>query len=314
LHVPSYLNKFFFRYKTNIFFDSGLSFELLSLKDAKEKIPKEFCIEVKAPNDKVRVKSLRDYFEHKIFLDTPETKITIDYKGYDIKFNYLNFKKDLPVDYTQEIKTTDNDLIESVDMFFNHIKEVICSNNSYEYEIVCNFFASCCAGHKLKYALYWEDCKNQTGKGTVINKIIEILGERAYKTSSIEQVETYTKNFEGRCLINLDEIPIDGVSKTFQDKMKGLITEDDFDCRQMYQNPYSQKNTFNIIITSNNSAISLTQSNQKRYFVNTISDKYQDSVEYFKTLHSKINRQEVNVLIFQRFIKIYEEQIKPTNC
>jgi len=322
--IPTYLNKFFFRYKTEIFFDSGSSFELLSIKQAKEKIPKEFMVKCVNNKGKDINVPLRDYFESSKFLTTPETKLTIDYKepikylkdefirGFTVKYNYLNFKKELPVDYTQEIKETE-DLKESVDMFFKHIKEVLCSNNDYEYDIVCKFFASCCVGHKVKFCLYLEDMKNQTGKGTVVNKILEILGDRAYKTSSIEQIETYTKQFEGRCLINLDEIPVNGVSKTFQDKMKGLITEDYFDCREMYNSPYSQKNTFNLLLTSNNSSISLTQTNQKRYFMPTISDKYQNNKEYFQNLHKKINRPEVNILIFQRFMRIYETEIKPEN-
>lgn len=323
-NIPTYLNKFFFRYKTDIFFDTGLTFELLSINEAKNRIPKEYMVKLVNNEGKVKNISLRDYFESKLFLKTPDTKVNIDYKqpvkyvqtdyvrGFEVPYNYLNFKKELPVDYTQVIKETE-DLTESVDMFFKHIKEVICSNNEYDYDIVCKFFASCCAGHKVKFCLYLEDMKNQTGKGTIINKMLEILGERAHKTSSIEQVETYTKKMEGRCLINLDEIPVNVVSKTFQDKMKGLITEDYFDCREMHQTPYSQRNTFNIILTSNNSSISLTQTNQNRYFMPTISDKYQDNLEYFKTLHKKINRKEVNILIFQRFIKIYEEEIKPIN-
>jgi hypothetical protein len=322
--IHTYISKFFFKYQSEIFFDNGTKFELLSIKQAKEKIPKEFMVKLINNKDKEVNIPLRDYFESKYFLQTPDTKLTIDYKepvkyfkdefvrGFTVKYNYLNFKKDLPVDYTQVIKET-LDFKESVDLFFNHIKEVLCSNNEYEFEIVCKFFAASCAGHKLKFCLYLEDMKNQTGKGTVINKMLEILGDRAFKTSSIEQVESYTKNFEGRCLINLDEIPINGVSKQFQDKMKGLITEDYFDCREMYNSPYSQKNTFNILLSSNNSSISLTQTNQKRYFMPTISDKYQDNEKYFKNLHKKINRPEVNILIFQRFMKIYEEQIKPNN-
>ena len=54
------------------------------------------------------------------------------------------------------------------------------------------------------------------------------------KTSSIENVEKYTKGFEERTLINLDELPVSGTSKILQDSLKALITEPHFDCRAMY--------------------------------------------------------------------------------
>jgi hypothetical protein len=51
--------------------------------------------------------------------------------------------------------------------------------------------------------------------------------------------------------------------KAIGDKLKSLITEPFFDCRTMHQTGYLQKNTFNIIITANNNAITLTQTNNK---------------------------------------------------
>jgi protein gp37 len=83
----------------------------------------------------------------------------------------------------------------------------------------------------------------------------------------------------------------------------------------MYNQGYEQKNTFNIIITSNNNSISLTQSNNIRYFVNTISDKYagNKNTEYFKKLHKTINKEEVKIAIFKEFMNIFETQVKPYN-
>ena len=122
-----------------------------------------------------------------------------------------------------------------------------------------------------------------------------------FETSSIENVEQYTKGFEGRTRINLDELPVSGTSKILQDSLKALITEPHFDCRAMSNQGYEQKNTFNIIITSNNNSISLTQSNNIRYFVNTVSDKYSGNknTEYFKTLHKTINKEVVKIAVLK---------------
>ena len=332
VNVPNYINKFFFKYGNDIFFDNGETFELLTKNDAKNRIPtnykKEIYIE-KTVNSKTKTETkafpLSSYFDMDLWLKTNESKLTIDYikdykfeesvfkRGFSVKYNYLNMKKDLPIDYsiphepTQEIK-------DAVKLFFNHIKEVICSDDENEYETTIKFLASSCAGHKVRIALIWNS-NEQTGKGTVLNYMKELLGDRMCKTSSIENVEKYTKGFEGRTLVNLDELPVSGTSKILQDSLKALITEPEFDCRAMYNQGYAQKNTFNIIITSNNNSISLTQSNNIRYFVNTISEKYagNKNIEYFKKLHKAIKPLEVKRAIFNEFMNIYDTQVKPIN-
>lgn len=320
--VPKYINKFFFRFGNFIFFDNGETFELLNNEQAKKKIPIDFK-RTSIVNGKEKELSLRLYFDYELFLKTPETKLTIDYskdykfidsvyiKGFEVKYNFLNMKKDLPRDYNKVIQLTEENQ-KGVKMFFDHIKNIICSNDYTEYETVIKFFASSCVGHKLKFCLLWQS-KEQTGKGTVLNFMNDLLGKRMVKSSSVENVEKYTKIFEGCSLVNLDELPISGTSKTLQDAMKALITEPEFDCRQMFNNSYSQKNTFNFVITSNNNCISLTQTNQIRYYVNTINDKYIGNKKYFDDLYKHINNEDVKILIYQEFVKIYNEKVKPYN-
>ena len=332
IDVPAYMNKFFFKYGNDIFFDNGQTFELLSRSDAKNRIPKNYKKSVvyetetnQETKKKIKTIPLCDYFDMDLFLKTNDTKLTIDYdkdykfknthfiRGFEVEYNYLNMKKDLPRDYKKVLKpnTETND---GVKLFFNHIKSIICSDDEDEYNTTIKFLASSCAGHKVKIALVWQSLE-QSGKGSVLNYMNDLLGMRMYKTSSVESVEKYTKNFEGRTLINLDELPIAGTSKTLQDALKALITEPSFDCREMYNEGYTQLNTFNIIITSNNNCISLTQSNNIRYYVNTISDKYagNKNTEYFVNLHKVINNDNVKVAIFQEFMRIYETEVKPVN-
>lgn len=325
--VPNYLNKFFFRYGNDIFYDNGETYELLSREEAKNKIPDQYkksvIITTKDGKEKSIDMSLKSYFGHELFLKTYETKLTINYKkefkfvdsqyikGFEVKYNYLNMKKELPRNYDRKIQLTEENK-KGVKMFFDHIKTIICSGDEEEYNTTIKFFASSCVGHKVKFALLWQS-KEQTGKGTILNYMNDLLGKRMVKTSSVENVERYTKIFEGASLINLDELPVSGTSKTLQDTMKALITEPKFDCRAMFNQAYSQDNTFNFVITSNNNCISLTQTNQIRYYVNTINESYIGNKKYFDDLHKVINNEDIKILIFQEFIKIYEEQVKPNN-
>jgi hypothetical protein len=330
--VPEYINKFFFKYGDDIFYDNGETFELLTKANAKNRIPSNYTKDIQIEKNingktKIEIKkfSLSQYFDFDIWLKTNDTKLTIDYnkdfkfiesiykRGFEVKYNFLNMKKDLPRDYSKELKYND-EIKDGVKLFFNHIKEIICSNDDDEYDTTIKFLASSCAGWKVRIALIWNSLE-QSGKGSVLNYLKDLLGDRMFKTSSIENVEKYTKGFEGRTLINLDELPVSGTSKILQDSLKALITEPHFDCRAMYNQGYEQKNTFNIIITSNNNSISLTQSNNIRYFVNTISDKYSGNknTEYFKKLHKTINKEEVKIAIFKEFMNIFETQVKPVN-
>jgi hypothetical protein len=324
--VPEYLNKFFFKYGTDVFYDTGETFQLYNRTDAKKLLPSNYkkVIKVGSKEGKTISKEMciSSYFDTDLFLNTNETRLTIDYekdikfrkkefiRGFEVEYNYLNMKRDLPRDYKQKI-TMKTEIKEGVEMFFNHMKEALCSGYENEYEVVKRFFASSAVGHKLKFALFFQTLKEQTGKGTVLNFLNELFGERMYKTASCEEVTNYNKNFEGRTLVNLDEVA--GSFKTYQDTLKSLITEPTFACRQMMRQPYPQKNTFNIVLCSQNNAILLSQQNNVRYYVPTTSSKYAGNKEYFDKLHGYLKREDIKIAIFQEFVRIYEEEIKPEN-
>jgi hypothetical protein len=141
-----------------------------------------------------------------------------------------------------------------------------------------------------------------------------------YKTSSIEQVTKYNGNFEGRSIINLDELPTYGSNYSdIADILKDLITEPVFTCRRMYSQPYEQKNTFNIIITSNNEAVRISQSNKERYLIAKINECKSGDYAYFKKLNGILKKTEIQKLFYDDMIKRansdnckeWNEDIKP---
>lgn len=338
-NISTYINKFFFKYNSDIFFDNGETYELLSLEEAKKKIPFEYKkAYVITVNGKPEIKEykIRQYFESEMFLNSRESKITIDYdkeykyiekiemRGYKIEYNFLNMKKELPRNYDIKIPIEKKAFVKKgVNLFFDHIKNIICSGYEDEYNVTIKFLASSVIGHKCKIALYWKSNLEQSGKGTVLNTIEKIIGKRMVKTSNVEIIDKYTKQLEGATLINMDEMEeTTSKNKALSDKLKSLITEPNFDCREMYSMPYSQRNTFNIIMTSNNNAIKLTQSNNIRYYVNTINEKYtncnskeeiENKKKYFDELYKYIDEEIVLIGIYKKFKKIYKKEVEPTN-
>ena len=75
IDVPAYMNKFFFKYGNDIFFDNGQTFELLSRSDAKNRIPKNYKKSVvyetetnQETKKKIKTIPLCDYFDMDLFL------------------------------------------------------------------------------------------------------------------------------------------------------------------------------------------------------------------------------------------------------
>ena len=80
--VPQYINKFFFRYGNDIFFDNGEQMQLLTRTHAENRIPHNFEKSLTVcHNDKEYTKKIKlsTYFGHELFLRTPEAKLIIDY-------------------------------------------------------------------------------------------------------------------------------------------------------------------------------------------------------------------------------------------
>jgi hypothetical protein len=214
----------------------------------------------------------------------------------------------------QSLTTTNSNRTSHVEkglkIVYDHIYEVLCSSSDVLFEYVLNFICASFFGRKLRKALLLQS-NERTGKGQILNGLLNsILGERMYKTNSVETIMKYSKPFEGCCLLNFDELPHSENFKGLQDSLKGLITEPTFSCRDMYSPSYTQLNTFNIIISSNNDCIGLSQTNNARYVVLDISEHRIGDIQYFKKLTEALNNDDVKRAFYEdmktRFTKLNE--------
>jgi hypothetical protein len=128
----------------------------------------------------------------------------------------------------------------------------------------------------------------QTGKSLVVDFLQEyVFGPNLIcSTANVENISTYTQYFEGKILANINELPCasTGEFMKIMNKMKTLITDNTFDCRAMYQQPRTSKNTFNFILTSNNDAVTISTTNHKRYKMLDVSNSRINDHRYFTTL------------------------------
>ena len=194
-------------------------------------------------------------------------------EGKTIQKKMLNMKKALPFNEKSLNDIDIDDYATEIEFINNHILEVLTSKNMEQFNYFLNFLAFSAKGKKVRTAIYLQTDEG-VGKGILMNFLNKIFGHRFHKTSSVETITKYTYPLEGRCLINIDELTGDKSLSVhaIQDQLKGLITEGSFDCRDMFKTSYTQKNTFNIIITTNNNAIHLSINNRRRYICLDVSN------------------------------------------
>ena len=321
--AKEYIKKFFFSYQNKIFYNDGISFILYTREDALKLIPNDLKISLMKPNEITKKFekqdiSIKDYLKESEFLNI-EYNPTIDFnkpliftktiniRGHDFVDNFLNMAK--PINYniiTGKTFEKTQEIINNTNLIYSHLENSLCSKNKDCYEYVLNFIACTIGGRKLRKCLYLQS-KERSGKGIILNDVLKnILGSRMYKTNSVESILKYTKPFEGCCLINFDELPHSADYKGVQDNLKGLITEPTFTCRDMYSSGYDQVNTFNVILTTNNDAVSLSQSNNSRYVCLDISEENIGNNDYFKKLSKAIKSEHVLENFYNEMMERYK--------
>lgn len=305
-----YIKEYFFNSGAKVYFRNGNTnqFVLYSDVDALKLISNDLVATENRYGQKVVI------YNAKKFLASTDFKAldyipTIDFSTEEVKFtkpnrggvpiNYINMAKPKPsFDSIQADRTR---LKDELNFVYTHIKTVWANDDTEIYNWILNFLACSMTGkRKLRQCLYLPCNTERAGRGSILNFINAIIGERMYKTSSTEELLKYNKNFEGRSLINFDELPTDGGSfRSVSDTLKALITEPTFPCRDMYNKPYEQKNTFNIIITSNNEAVRITQSNNSRYMICNINTCRVGQHDYFVKLNRILKKPEIQKLFYE---------------
>jgi Family of unknown function (DUF5906) len=319
--LESYFKQFFFKHNTKIFYFNGSTFDLHEQSDAIKLIPNDFILN-KMVADEATKKFKKEEYDAKHFLRSTEFMSkeytpTIDFSkpltfsevktvrgGLKQTINNINMAKPMGIDPDAPPVVMTDYIKEGLEMIYWHIENILCSKDLKAYQYTLNWIASTLAGKKLRKYLYLQSALERAGKGQIIQLLLYILGDRMLKTSSVEVLTTYTKQLEGCALVNFDELPADnGNWKSIQDKLKGLITESTFDCRTMYSAGYVQKNTFNVIISTNNNAVYMTQGNMARPVVLDISEEKVGDLEYHTKLAKYIENPDIQLAFYQQMME-----------
>lgn len=321
--AKQYINKYHFRSDAVIYKKETNGYSTYKTNELKQLMPSDAILY----EGKYKAFSAKDYVATSEFMDL-NYKPTIDFNRKELFYTekekikrknedgeeieeenilyYLNMAKPLGIKLTDEVKN-DKETREKLRTILNHVRNILCSRNDAMFEYFMNFIACTFGGRKLRKAIYMQSSEG-TGKGIFTNFIGSVLGERFLCVSSAENVVKYTSEWEGRQLVLIDEPCDERISfHSISDPLKRLITEPTFECRCMYKQSYMQKNTFNIWISTNNNAISFTQTNKRRYVCLDISNAMVGNKEYFVELERCMRDESVQRAFYEIMIERFKD-------
>ena len=153
--------------------------------------------------------------------------------------------------------------------FFQHILNMWCNGHVDEYNYVLNWFASIIQfpWRKLRSCIVLKSTE-RAGKGVIIDKIREILGENYifHPTSPKDILGDFNVGCRNKLLIFLDEL-VWGGDKERAGTFKKLITEKYISINEKFKSIFIVKNLINVVIASNEAWVVPAGTTDTRWFV-----------------------------------------------
>ena len=224
--------------------------------------------------------------------------IFFEYKQMKHINTFLGLNKNL----NRTLKEMKQETQDGVKFIWNHIKQILCSNDEKAYEYVHNWICNAVCFKSNETALYFRSTQG-TGKSSITNFITKkVLSDKiAYTTENSDVLTGWNSVLEGKVLLVIEEMKSANTNEwaLYSAALKTLITEPEITIKEKYISNHNVKNYLNIIINTNKHAIKL-EGTDRRYFVADVSDKRYGDTEYFNELHGYLQKKAV-ALGFYRY-------------
>ena len=203
-------------------------------------------------------------------------------------------------DFDDETKKQTQALLE-------HIKNIWCSGSEEHYNFILKWICNVFHFRQNKVGLYLKSGQG-TGKGTITNFLLNILGNIGCTTQKKKVVTDWNAQLSGKVLFVIEEIGFNSPAewKTFSGILKTYVTEPIIAVEDKGKSIHTIKNHLNVIINSNFSAVNI-ETDDRRWCVLDISNDKKGDIEYFKKLNSYTIKDDVKIC----FYKYFEEMEVP---
>lgn len=163
---------------------------------------------------------------------------------------------------------------EDAEPILHHIKELWCQNDETKYNYILDLFAHYIQKPHIKTGVLLAlKSKQGGGKGIILNKLAEIIGENHYTQNSNAKFlfGDFNGQLEAKLVVNLDEA-FWGGDKQLEGIVKNKITEKRQTINKKNKENYIIDDYANYIITTNNDWFSGVSADDRRHYCLELSD------------------------------------------
>ena len=180
-------------------------------------------------------------------------------------WNGFNISKEVADSYDEE----------QAQPILDHIKELWCNNDEDSFEYVMNYFSHIIQKPHIKTGVLLAlKSKQGGGKGIILDKLAQIIGDNHYAQNSNANFlfGDFNGQLEGKILINLDEA-FWGGDKKLEGVIKNKITEKRQTINKKNKENYMVDCYANYIITTNNDWFAGTTEDDRRHYCLELNNK-----------------------------------------
>jgi len=169
-------------------------------------------------------------------------------------------------------------------IYLNHLKHIICAGDDASYSYLIGWLAHLFQQPDVKnnVAIMLKSVEG-TGKGTMAEPLLEILGVHGNKTNGAYAIANrFNGTLACRLLIFADEVDL--TDKHVADRLKGIITETSVNMERKGLEIEPIPNYCRLIFASNHTRVLNAGIRERRYLVLEPSDEKAQDTAYFKSL------------------------------
>lgn len=194
-----------------------------------------------------------------------------------------------------EFDEFDNVDVSKIEIFLNHVREIIASGNEIVYKYIISWIAYLIQnpGKKTKTCLLLIG-KHRVGKTIFTNIIAKLFG--IYADNNLTDIESITGKFndklENKILFvinNLNDRRM--IIRNMMNRIRNYISEDTVIVNKRRIDPYKIENVSNFITTTNVKNPIWIEDGDWRHVVLDVSDKMKDNADYFSKLSNSLTNE-----------------------
>lgn len=207
------------------------------------------------------------------------------YKSHDNL--YINFFKQPNYDKTKKFKDYKKETQDGVMFIWEHIKTILCGDNEDLFKYIHNWIINVVCLKRNKTALYLKS-QQGTGKSIISDFLVDqVMPYISHRSEDSKILTEWNSLLVGKVLFVLEELPCVSTGEwiRYSNKLKQLISGDEFTRQEKNEKNFTVKNALNFIFITNNYGIKV-DTDDRRYVVLDISNKRKGDFEYFDKLAS----------------------------